>query len=939
MQNKTKTFPTFESLMREQRLVFIGIFERGDQRRVPATEAQIDGILKEGGTLQEQLAKLKQLERGRRTKDSIKEIKKLKADIEKSRGVRLSDQQMEDMIHELIEKHDQEVGTAIEFQDGKYALIHASESAVKLVLKKQEAQELSFDGLKLLFEQIGFQVDNQIYKKNEIPTARPFSKVLEDGWEVEVDDSDAVSSRSGIREAAIQDNTPVGRPVETLLKAQGFRQYKGLLDKVFGEGKEVRVEGLDAEAAASAPTKIESWKQFLAEYKKAGHKPENIQKVIRRGKDVTEKVQESLRSKKAEIKIGDVITFQGGRVGKTQRIESPAHQFFRNPSEANRQAFSSLEFARRVEASNLTSEQKQELIEAAIRLDVTVTARRVRESGSGRGVFLERQAIKTQNGGKQVQELFDRELGTKLDLTGVYQAAPEKSPANKNKIRDILSGESTVFMLRIDRVQQNGKFDSRVEKTRGSAWLGDLEAPRKLRSDKGYEYKYAEIDGSAQKQEILKKYLNREINPAEAAKYQIAQVEIPNCENPAIVIKKLDALPPPPPPPEAPKKKVKISLTAVQYFKNVPKGWTYYTPFRALDWFKPDSQFNHLADPAIVDLKGKTLREGEYVNARKRLSSEPHKFLAEQVDDTLGFLDGSIRSETNKEGEDTGRTVLKSLDRYLGGTSSIEGQEKSREQIISDMARDLRARIAAAGPATGPDSFKNRTSALEGWRKVWSEKGADDKMIQMAGLLDDWDCKNVGELREKMVREDEAFKLISFARDSRSETSLGMPVEEYFRNGKQSGLYKILEKWGVDLSGKTVSEAIESALYDEDKLNIARNMRFIGDAIVVPPTVDSKGKQKLVLHEAQSGLLKELLNVHSPASLLLEVASIAQGWIMYVRTGTGRADALGEYLSKAKGSPEAKAFFEKIFHDQATFDAFRDFVLKGQVPGTGGNKI
>ncbi|MCF7846262.1 MAG: hypothetical protein K9L85_03405 [Candidatus Peribacteraceae bacterium] len=945
MQNKIKTFEPLRSLVRESRLLGFEPTRRLDDRKVPATEAQ-QKVAEKGKTLKQKLEQLREFERQNRKKDSLKAIKELKTAVEKQYGIELSDQQMEDMIHDLIEKHDKEVGTAIKIGavetktdewgreetvgEASYMLVHASESAAKLVLQHHNIDPAKADPetIRRIFKKAGFEVDEQevdnpseqedayyrtkLYSRDKIPTARPFSKVVEEGWEVEVPVKGATLKKAPVRPRIIP-----APATEALLKENSaYKKYAKLLDKVYGASE-------SAGEAASDQVKIKSWPQFLREFKKVGRKVEGIQKVIRRGKDITEKVRSSLAGKgNADVRVGDIITFGGSAEKPT---ESTAHKFFRNPSEANRRNFSSAEFAEKVRASKLTKAQKTELIEAAIKLDVTVTNRRVRESGKGRGVFLERQAAQSANGGKEVQKLFAQRIGAQLELKDFYKPTPEKAVANKGKIKDILGGESSVFMLRIDRMKAGGKFDSRIEETRGAAWLEDVEAPQKLRSTKEYAYKYAEISDPKQKAEILKKYLaGREANPNN---YQIAQVEIPNCENPAIVIKKIEA----PVVAEALKKKVRISLTAVQYFRNTPGGWTLL--FRIPDWFKPDSEFNYLADPAILDAAGETLRESEYLRARKRLDPKPNKFIAERVDDVLGWWYGSFEGRGKGEGKSRERTVVESLKNYLDGTDSIDSKDVPRDKAISRIASDLERRLRRAGDGKSADSFFKRMQIRKVWQKSWLERGADERMLKMAEVLRDWDCKNFDELAEKMTREEEAVylaKIVKYNKDLAGKSWSEIGDEKVL---ELLGKYKVDKKLGA-------LEAIRSALYDEDKINAARPPLFIGDAVFVPPTFDKKERQsKVVVWENQSSITKEMINVHSPLSMFVQVASLAVGFVSYIRTGIGRADALGEYLEMAEGSAEAKEEFAKIFRDPKAFEAFRNFVIKGQVPTKGGNKI
>ncbi len=408
------------------------------------------------------------------------------------------------------------------------------------------------------------------------------------------------------------------------------------------------------------------------------------------------------------------------------------------------------------------------------------------------------------------------------------------------------------------------------------------------------------------------------ISPDEVANYKIAQIEIPNCENPAVVIKKLEALKPPvaPAPAPQPEKPKAVPINAVQYFKNVPDGWTLIP--RVMDWFKPGSEFNNLPDPAIVDLRGKTLRESEYLNARKRLDTKPHKFIAENVDDVLG-----------QSRESLAKYVEKNLD----------------EKALPIMAADLEKTITAAGDGKTINSFAKRLEAKNTWQKKWADRGADERMFKAAKLLYDWDCKDIADLEKKMDKEEDAFYLARLLQND----SGGLDKIKIADLGNPK-LEKILDKYNVpgNFIGVTAKDAIEMVLYDEDKINAARSPLFIGDAVFIPPTFskDKAHQPKMAIWENQSAPRKELINVHSPLSLTLEVASLFTGYLTYIRTGTGRADALGKYsnvrdewLGKANASPEAKAKFEAIFKDQKSFDNFRNFVLKGQMPEKGANKV
>ena len=135
---------------------------------------------------------------------------------------------------------------------------------------------------------------------------------------------------------------------------------------------------------------------------------------------------------------------------------------------------------------------------------------------------------------------------------------------------------------------------------------------------------------------------------------------------------------------------------------------------------------------------------------------------------------------------------------------------------------------------------------------------------------------------------------------------------------------------------KGATVAIESALYDEDKLNVARPPEFVGDVVIIPPTTDKKGEYKRVIWGAETSISKEMINVNSPFGLMIEVATLVSGYAIYLKTGTGKPDALQKYLDKIEGSANAKKKFKEIFGDQKAFEGFRNFVLNGQIPSESG---
>lgn len=909
MQNKNQTFESVDYSLRESRLLGFGMTDSFDKRQNPVTESKIDDLnSNDQDSLEQKLAKLKDLERGKRAKESKDAIKFLREAIEEMKGVDFNDEQIENAIHDLIEKHDKEVGTAVRIEGGswsaligeidsdgfnpdrneeeRFMLVHASESAVKLVLahNKIEGDKISADQLERIFNKAGFEVESDIYEKDTIPTARPFSEVVNKDWKIAIEK---------------QQSNPI-TSAEKLLEKNGTAKHEKLLDQVFDSSETVesgvtefqmkrKMNLRDSKGtlagSIAAKTKIRIEKVELGKFKKFGEK-RAWGKI--EGEDQWVALTGENGSGRNAEKLGDI----------QKDIASTAREFFKNPNYENRHNFSSIEFTEKVNASNLSPEQKTELIETAIKLDVTVTNRRIKESGEGRGIFLEKNAMRNANGKKDIQKIFLKKIGAGIETKGFYEVEPKASTENKGKIQEILGGESEVFMLRTDRSETNGKlFDSRVEKTRGAIWLEDLDVPKDLRQDENYKYKYAEITGAPQKTEILKKYLEKDsISRAEASQYQIAQVEIPNCENPAIVVKKVHE---------------NISLSAARYFRNTPDGWSRI--LRIPDWFKSDAQLNHLADPAIVSLQAETLRENEYLNARKRLEVEPHKYIEARVDGALSWHHTSLED-------------------YI--------EEGDNRKMIPEMAAEYKELFKETGEGETIESFMKRQEAINKWKKKWEGEGADEQMFEFAEVLHDFDCENFEELDDKMKLEEEAFYLATILKD-KGEDLEGKSVESL----EDEELNKILDNHDVQ-DWSDAKKAIESALYDEDKINAARGPLFIGDSVFIPPTVDKKGELKLPIHESQTEITSEMINPHSYLSLAIQVGSLVSGYMTYIKTGTGRDDALGEYsdrlddyLEEAEGSDEVKEEFKAIFEKQKSYDKFRNFVVKGQVPGEGGNVI
>jgi len=415
MQNKNKTTFLFDYSVRESRLLGFAPTKRLDQLQVPATNEEIKNILNNNEDLSGRLEKLKKLEREKRATigDSKEKIKLLKKAYEEKHEIPIADTAIEKIVHELIEAHDKEVGTAIQIRsdgwktkeddwggwdefenekdtyhdEGEFILVHASSSAAKLVLKHHESAggQVNQEEISKVFKDAGFEVDSATYKKDEIPTAKPFSKVIPEGWKINV----PVKEGNSVPETAKQTKAVPAPSTERLLSDNA--ENKKLLDKVIGGGEKV----------ANGATNYEL-KRTMRLRDENGRIKGSVSGDIKIEKTEAGKFAQfgANRVWGKIVGVDEWVALSGknGRswntkeAGSKKSASSVERNFFNDPSETNRRKFSSVEFAKKVNASGLAEPEKTALIEAAIKLDVTVTNRRITESGKNRGVFLEKQA-------------------------------------------------------------------------------------------------------------------------------------------------------------------------------------------------------------------------------------------------------------------------------------------------------------------------------------------------------------------------------------------------------------------------------------------------------------------------------------------------------------------------------------------------------------------
>ncbi|MCK5471845.1 hypothetical protein KAI54_01505 [Candidatus Gracilibacteria bacterium] len=908
MQNKTRiTFPRFNLSVKPERLVcFLGkVFERGDKRQVPATGDQMNKILGMDANLDEKLEALQKLNREKRgkTKGTEKAWERLAEEINRTE---ISAEEIAVMSHELVEAHDKEVGTAIKIRKDQYILAHASKGATELILKhhKVEIKTLSAEKLKEIFKKAGFNCEEIVYGKDEIPKAKPFSKVIEE-WKM--DDS---KKEKVVEQPTVQS---VGKfRVDKLMK-NGAQEYQESLNKLYNG-----VITINKTENLRDPTTHKK-----AGTAQAGDRFKIIEDVGKRGKYEYKIVQKIGENGQPEGKEYKLCINDGNRVsvgipedvkrlfgldGKINIKDQEAMRKFRRGS--------TRQFEEWVDQSDLDNIQKAELIAAFKVLDVSYG--RIANGSSLERIYALDRSTK-RNGGEKTKELFAGKLGFGMDWNVLYANFGEKKLGEtpekyKSKVESILRG-GEVFMLRVDQKTHGGKLEARIDRSSGDAWADNIGASKQLRGDSSYIYKYLEIRDSQQKEAILKKYLDGKFNKNEIVNYQIAQIEIPNCENPAIVVKALEkvvvTIEQPP--------KQKVSLTMARYFHNVPGDWT--LALRPLDWFTAKAQRNYLADPAILSLEGKTLRRSEYLSARKRLDPKPKKYLEKRIDKVLGWRFDEVQE----------RGVEKLLDNYLSKKIIVkEGGkdfQRTNEKLIQTALGWLKREMLAAGNGKDLKSFERRAKAKEAWKKEWKKRGCDEKMLEMAEILSDWEVRDFDGLKREMKREAQAYKLAGYLKSRQNYKEFTAKRASEISDPK---IKKILHELEINMD-KGAIIAIESALYNEDKLNIARSSEFVGDVVIIPSTTDKKGKYKRVVWGTETSISKEIINVNSPFGLMLEVASLVNGYVIYLKTGTGKPDVLEKYLDKIKSSVNAKKKFKEIFENEKAFEGFRNFVLNGQI--------
>ena len=552
----------------------------------------------------------------------------------------------------------------------------------------------------------------------------------------------------------------------------------------------------------------------------------------------------------------------------------------KKPDLKNREAMrkfrsmSTRQFESWVNQSGLADPEKQKLIAAFKVLDVSY-GRVVR------GNSLERLAAlntSTKRGGAEnVKNLFAEKIGFKSKWNVLYYnfskeklgKDPERNKRNKNAVESILRG-GTVFMLRVDQETHGRGREAFIDTSDGDAWADNIDAPKYLREKENYIYKYLEVEGG-EKEAVLKKYLKQNDVTNDLDQYQVAQVEIPNCENPAIVVKELKE-------PEKPAEFAgelpsykpetvpveKVCGPAVAHLFEDHAGNIFEKEFtkeeknEKLDSEVIAAQTEKLKDDRIKIVRNpegvakiKVVRESEEVVASEVLDIKLKRQLSGGVAQILG------RKDHEKEYEYKYEDNEKDLEKW-GEKISKKGGEKNEvrfNRYLNEIGAELDAIDRKSYKKTG-EYIEARLKAFFEWRKTkldaiesekwWSRNSLrtkEKKILRMVEHALKFKIGNFEDLTEKVGRQNEAYELLSY-KDKFAETTGDKTLSQFVDKigwGISKTIAKIfiekgyLEKTkkGYKVLGenKKVIEVIDEILAD---LDIAKKPFFVGKGVLIP---------------------------------------------------------------------------------------------------------
>jgi len=792
-----------------------------------------------------------------------------------------------DNLHTLSEWHKKKVGSALKIGEDKYLLIHLSEGDLQLVLAEHKGK--SPEDLKAELTKLGIKYDAEPYTKDKIPTVEPIDTYTEEDFPVTLSPKAiaALNYNSNLEtvNAGLRQQPEVASPAE-ILAGKHRSKYEVAIQHLYG-GK--------------------------------GNIPVEIARVFNLSGEI------NADKLKADPEYAKKVLDGVFRAGSTSEFQAKV----RAAQEANKDNAS-------------YSQALEETLAAFKVMDITY-------GNVNRGDSLEKRLITMENGanklpglkGFSAQKLFadpDKGVGVDTNWQEFYAKppTPEKSKLNKIKIESILNG-GEVQMLRVDRETHGSKnFKAFIDRMPGGALKNSLDVPQTVRGEKEYVYKYQALSGAEAQAAIanyrknhseLEKFL-AVLSPEQITQsFKVAQVEIPNCENPAIVVQpKFKEIPVPAPVATQEAVKCRQAISVIRAFRNVPGGFSLI--FRPLDWFTPDSEKNYLADPAILDKDGKVLRESEYLNASKRLDIKYEKRLNNEVNDIA------------KKGSQT-------VSEFLKAEVMFEGNKTNNAVAADILMRGLGAEMRKAEEGKTPaEAFTARATALKEWRETSKKIGCSNRLIQLAEFMyqENFDTKG---LAATLDRENTAFSLLKF-KEKWGETLAGNRREKDKDKGpltftdlekelpqaykeliaaleKATGLPK--ENFTL-LGSREVNKVIEEALYGE-KLNIKHPPEFVGDFVVIPPHQDGK----INMYHLGAGL--DVKNVSSPFNKMLQLALAASSFLLptplYLKTSTGIPDDLVEkYIEKIKeNNGDVKSIFGK--DGAPSFEEFVRFMRTGEV--------
>jgi hypothetical protein len=865
----TKTFSAmFPHTELPARSVYIGLTEE-----LHAPQGDRVGKI-EGDTLESRLKNLGEQKKEKLKLTSQVELKRLAETLKEKDWEVVADK-----VHTLSEWHKREVGTAIEVGKNQYLLIHASEEAVQLILAEHKGK--SAEDLQSELAKLGIACDAKLYAKDKIPTAKPISKYLEGRGKPKVkpaaatDDAEAKIYNQALENvnADLKKQPKVASPVE-LLTAK-HPKYKVALSRLYG-GKD--------------------------------NIPAEVSRVFNLSGEIdAARLSDSTYAKE---KLNGVF-----RAGSTRQLEAKVREAQKD-----------------LEKDSPYYQSLEETLAAFKVLDITYG--NIEGSSPEKRLAIMDKNVKKLSGMKDfdAQKLFadpDKGVGADLDWQSFYKASTKaKSRIAQISLNSILKG-GDVQMLRVDRADHNSdKFEAFIDRMPGSALVESMKTPQEVRGDKEYVYKYQSVSGAPAEAAVANYLKNHPelagvLQGKEAAQFfTVAQVEIPNCENPAIVVKpKLEALQAKPvvaaavaPTPVEEALECEETLSIMRVFSNVPGGVGLI--FRPLDWFTSDSRKNHLADPAILSMDGKVLRESEYLNASKRLGIKFDKRLNNQAAKIVGD------TETVPE--------------FLKGKSKVDGKEIPQTEALDLLMKSLSEKVGAAGVGkTGMEALSAKALALKEWREAALKEAGysynNKRLVKLAEFMYEENLPTAEKLQTTLKRESTAYELLKFKQNWKetifeSKKTFAQLQAELPQTYTQ--VIGFLNSLGVTPENDAVvNDVVEKALYERQNLNITRPPEFAGDVMVIPPYVGDQ----LTMHRMGSELGKELLNTQSPLGHMLQIALAASGYLLYLKTGTGIPNDLPEIYRKKIEELARNGGDPKTILDDVEYKDFERFIRTGEV--------